>query len=81
MSMGQQTPGRSGRLQETQAPVQAELQQTPSAQNPERQSSFLPHLAPCMRLPQLPIASQAWLSEHWAGELQLSKQAPLLASH
>jgi hypothetical protein len=80
MSIGQQTPARSGRLQETQAPAQAELQQTPSAQNVERQSSFLEHFAPGMRLPQLPVASQAWPSEHWAVELQLSKQAPLLAS-
>ena len=72
MSVGQQTPARSGRLQETQAPVQAELQQTLSAQNPDRQSSFLAHFAPGMRLPQLPVASHAWPSEHWAVELQLS---------
>ncbi len=72
MSMGQQTPARSGRLHDTQAPVQAELQQTLSAQNPERQSSFLAHFAPGMRLPQLPVASHAWPSEHCACEVQLS---------
>jgi hypothetical protein len=59
IAMGQHTPGRSGWLQDTQAPVQAELQQTPSAQKPYRQSSFLAHLAPGMRLPQLPVASHA----------------------
>ncbi len=72
MSVGQQTPGRSGWLHDTQAPVQAELQQTLSAQNPDRQSSFLAHFAPGMRLPQLPVASQACASEHCACEVQLS---------
>jgi hypothetical protein len=32
---GRQSPGLSGRLQLTQGPVQATLQQTPSAQNPD----------------------------------------------
>jgi hypothetical protein len=34
-AIGQQVPGRSLWLQETQAPVQALLQQTPSTQYPE----------------------------------------------
>jgi hypothetical protein len=67
MSMGQQTPRVGGRLQETQAPEQLVLQQTPSAQKPDWQSSALPQGAPSSRLPQLPF-SQAWLA-HWLVEV------------
>ena len=71
-SVGQQTPGLEGRLHETQAPVQALLQQTPSAQKLDWHSSALLQGAPSRRLPQLPVASQAWPEAHWFAELQAS---------
>jgi len=58
-SVGQQTPVLDGSAHDTQAPVQAVLQQTPSAQKPDWQSSAFPQGAPSNRLPQLPVASQA----------------------
>jgi hypothetical protein len=78
--VGQQVPFRIGWSHDTQAPWQATLQQTPSAQNPEMQS-LLPwgQLAPGPRLPQLP-AAQAWPAEHIAALVQVSKQAPLFGS-
>jgi hypothetical protein len=44
------SPALPGRAQATQAPVQATLQQTPSAQNPEAQSAAVAHIAPRGRL-------------------------------
>jgi hypothetical protein len=79
-SVGQQVPFRIGWSHDTQAPWQATLQQTPSAQNPEMQS-LLPRGqgSPPLRLPQLP-PEQAWPAEHIAAVVQASKQAPLLGS-
>jgi hypothetical protein len=61
-----------GALQERQAPWQATLQQTPSAQKPEMQSlGPWGQGAPMGRLPQL-LAAQAWPVEHIAELLQSS---------
>ena len=66
-----QVPSRPGSLQETHCPWQAELQQTPSAQKPEKQSPLPMHAEPGGRFPQLPVASQTCAS-HWALEEHLS---------
>jgi hypothetical protein len=65
-------------LQETQAPWQAELQQTPSTQKPEKQSALLVQVEPLMRLPQLPLESQVWPATHWSEDIQWSRHAPPL---
>jgi hypothetical protein len=53
--MGQHVPSRPTWLHVMQAPLQATLQQTPSAQNPEAQSAFAAHTAPRGLGPQLPL--------------------------
>ena len=58
-------------LQETHCPWQAELQQTPSAQKPEKHWLSVMHAEPGRRFPQLPVASQACAS-HWLLEVHLS---------
>jgi hypothetical protein len=78
--IGQQVPWRPGRLQATQAPWQATLQQTLSEQNPEIQSSLPPQCPPGPLLPQLPVAKSQTCALHWLLAVQLVKQAFLLVS-
>jgi len=52
------------------------LQQTPSAQKPEAQSSGFWQAAPFMRGPQLP-PTHWWPLTHWLLVVQASKQAPV----
>jgi hypothetical protein len=77
---GQQVPRRDGSVQETQAPLHALLQQTLSAQNPERHSLSIWQKAPPFRLPQLPIASHPWPLTHCEAEEQAEKQALVVLS-
>jgi hypothetical protein len=80
-STGQQVPNRPGRLQATQAPWQATLQQTLSAQNPRMQSSLVSQCPPIPDLPQLSEAkSQACPAVHCALLLHFSKQSPVVVS-
>jgi hypothetical protein len=53
-SSGQQVPSCPMRLQEMHAPLQATLQQTPSAQKADAQSDPFWQAAPFGRGPQLP---------------------------
>jgi hypothetical protein len=69
-SIGQQVPSLSGRLQATQPPWQATLQQIPSAQNPDWQSALALQLIPFIRLPQLP-PTQARPAAHCELSVQL----------
>src|SRR5690242_12965658 len=61
---GWHSPILPGWLQLTQAPLQARLQQTPSAQKPESHSTFTLHVLPSGFLPQLPAAQSR--PSHWA---------------
>src|SRR3954453_10476896 len=70
---GWHSPIFPGWLQLTQAPLQARLQQTPSAQNPESHSLSSTQALPSGFCPQLP-ATQSRPS-HWALPPQLLKQA------
>jgi hypothetical protein len=54
---GQQIPWWPATSQDTQFPLQAVLQQTPSAQKPEAQSVFRVHRAPELTW-QRPVGSQ-----------------------
>ena len=54
-----QRPSALTRLQERQRPAQASVQQTPSAQKPDLQSSAPWQACPRPRLPQLPAAQVA----------------------
>src|SRR6185436_13888375 len=69
---GWHSPILPGWLQLTQAPVQARLQQTPSAQKPESHSVVSLQVAPSGFCPQLP-ATQSRPS-HWALPSHLVKQ-------
>src|SRR4051794_31854943 len=75
-STGQQVPTRWSRLQATQPPWQATLQQTPSAQKPLAHSAPPVHVAPFIFGPQLP-PTHWWPLEHWELTLQVSKQLPV----
>jgi hypothetical protein len=70
-SSGQQVPSRPIRLQLRHGPLQATLQQTPSAQKPEAQSSGFWQAAPFMRGPQLPL-THWWPLTHWLLVVQVS---------
>jgi hypothetical protein len=79
--MGQQVPKRPGMLHATQAPSQATLQQTESAQNPDWQSVSLAQVPPIPTWPQLPVVkSQACAPVHSAVALQAAKQALVAVS-
>jgi hypothetical protein len=82
MSTGQQMPlPGSGRLQATHAPVQAVLQQTPSAQKPDWHSEPLAQACPPIFGPQLPALQTCPVDRsHWLSEVQVSKQALFVAS-
>jgi len=79
VSTGQQVPTRPDRLQATQAPWQAMLQQTWSAQWLERQSVSVAQIPPIGSLPQLPVErSQVCCATHWLESVQgATKQLPL----
>jgi len=79
-AIGQQVPRRPERLQATQAPWHATLQQTSSEQNPEIQSSLPLQCPPGPLLPQLPVAKSQTCALHWLLAVQLMKQAFLLLS-
>jgi hypothetical protein len=75
-------------LHETQLPLQATLQQTPSAQKPEAQSSFVLQTAPRGLGPQLPAThftppaqslSLAHVAKHWPFEVSQPKGAHTVA--
>ena len=70
-SIGQHVPSSCGRLQDTQAPWQATLQQTPSAQKPLAHCALSRQLAPFISLPQLPIMHACPLT-HWLLVVQAS---------
>jgi hypothetical protein len=70
-----QVPGATGMAQERQAPLQASLQQTPSAQNPERHCLPIWQAAPSSLRPQLPITQ--WTPGLQSPSLrQVSRQVP-----
>jgi hypothetical protein len=73
-STGQQTPARPTRLQLTQGPRHATLQQTPSVQKPDAQSASLLHTAPDGFGPQLPL-TQTTPATQSAFERQVTTQA------
>ena len=66
-------------MHDTQPPLQATLQHTPSAQKLEAQSSLLAHGEPVIFLPQLPLV-HAWPGAHWLFCVQLWKHAPAVLS-
>jgi hypothetical protein len=74
VSTGQQVPAWASWLHETQEPVQATLQQTPSVQNPDAHSELLEHIAARGLGPQLP-ATHLTPATQSASELQVGRQA------
>jgi len=62
-STGQHVPPRPGWLQLMQAPLQATLQQTPSAQNVDLHSLFAVQTAPFGFRPQLPFTHRTPLAQ------------------
>src|SRR4051812_48601915 len=75
---GWHSPILPASAQDTQAPLQGRLQQTPSAQNPDSQSLAPLQVAPSDFTPQLPLV-QAWLS-HWLALVQVVKHFPVAPS-
>jgi hypothetical protein len=80
MSMGQHVPSRPVWLQDTHGPWQASVQHTPSVQKPEPHSVSFMHVAPFILRPQLPFVHSTPFAQS-PFEVQLVKQACLLASH
>jgi hypothetical protein len=78
-STGQHAPERPTRLQLTHGPLQATLQQTPSAQKPDAQSVFFWHTAPGGLGPQLPF-TQLTPSAQSVLDLHVTTQALVAAS-
>jgi hypothetical protein len=78
-AVGPQVPMRPLWLQLTQGPLQAVLQQTPSAQNLDAHWAAAEQMAPSGLSPQLP-ATHFTLPAQSASEAQLAKQALLLVS-
>ena len=69
-------------MQATQAPWQAMLQQTWSAQWPEMQPVSSLHGSPGPACPQLPLAkSHECCESHWLDWVQSVKQEPEVESH
>jgi hypothetical protein len=77
--MGEQVPSRVGRPQERQSPVQAELQQYPSTQWVEAQSTSALQLAPFIFGPQVP-ATHLMPALQLASLTQLGEQAFVVGS-
>jgi hypothetical protein len=76
-STGQHVPARPSRPQLTHGPRQATLQQTPSVQKPDAQSSLLVQTAPGGLGPQLPFTqttplTQSALDRHVATQARVS---------
>ena len=72
---GAHSPARPARLQLTQGPLQATLQQTPSAQEPESHSVAAVQTAPSGFFPhELSLHSRP---SHWLLLSQTSKQRPV----
>ena len=78
-AVGQQVPSRPLWLQLTQGPLQATLQQKPSAQNPEAHWDASLQMAPAGRLPQLPFMQFTFEAQS-ASDVQLVTQALVLGS-
>jgi hypothetical protein len=78
--MGQQVPRRSVSAHETQPPLHATLQHTPSAQKPDAHSEPFVQFAPFIFAPQLPF-THCCPVVHWLDCVHASKHAPLSASH
>jgi hypothetical protein len=79
VAVGQQVPIRPLWAQLTHGPVQATLQQKPSAQKPEAHWLAAVQTAPAGRLPQLPFTHFTLAAQSVSDE-QLVTQAPDLAS-
>ncbi|HEY2682819.1 MAG TPA: hypothetical protein VGI93_04865 [Steroidobacteraceae bacterium] len=73
-AIGQHVPWWPTRLQETQAPLQADSQQTPSKQRPSSHSASLVQTAPVGFGPQLP-PTQEWPVEQSALVVQAEAQS------
>jgi hypothetical protein len=71
IAVGQQVPRRALWLQLTQGPVQATLQQKPSAQKPDAHCAADVQVAPIGRLPQLPFT-------HFTSEVQSASEEQLV---
>jgi hypothetical protein len=74
--MNLQRPKEPTRLHDTQAPLQATLQQTPSVQKPEVQSLSFAHLAPFSFKPQLRF-THCWPAMHWELVVQSKAHCPV----
>lgn len=77
IAVGQQVPTRPLWLQLTQGPVQATLQQKPSAQNPDAHWVAAVQTAPAGRLPQLPLTHLTFGAQS-ASDEQVTTQAFVL---
>lgn len=77
-AVGQQVPIRPDCAQVTQGPVQAMLQHTPSAQNPDAHCDPPLHMAPVGLGPQLPFTHFA--PTHSLSEAQAAAQALVVGS-
>jgi hypothetical protein len=73
-----QVPGDAATLHELQSAVQAVLQQTPCAQNPELQPALVVQTAPMDSRPQLPAPAAAPVPVQLAGATQSVLEVALL---
>ena len=80
-SIGQQVPSRPVRLQETQAPWQATLQQTPSAQKLEAHWSLVSQAGAFHALAAAARSTHCCPLTHWLLVVQVSKQSPVAGLH
>jgi hypothetical protein len=77
--MNRQRPTEPVWLHERQAPLQATLQQVPSAQCPDAQSLSSMQPNPFSFMPQLRTA-HCWPAEHWALVVQVPSHRLLVGS-
>jgi hypothetical protein len=76
-----QLPSLPARLQRSQLPLQAWLQQKPSAQNPEVHCALLPQAVPVARSgSQLPALQKRPVA-HWRLVVQVDGHPPVTPSH
>ena len=78
-AVGQQVPTRPLWLQLTQGPLQATLQQNPSAQNPEAHWVDALQTAPMGRLPQLPFTHLTPVAQSVSDEQAVTQALVLLS--
>jgi hypothetical protein len=78
-SSGQQVPVWLTWSQDTQAPAQATLQHTPSAQKPEAHSGPFLHVAPFSLRPQLPATH--FVPAQSASEVHIARHVFVVVSH